>query len=269
MASTRRKLRARDSDRVETCGLLDAAHAQGQLTDGEHEDRTSRAMTAVTVDQLNTLVDDLQVPSKHVDWALARPDRRPREVRPGGTRRWTVAAGVVVVAAGIGALAGSCSGGSGFASSRSIQTITTGDGIRHFIDDYHAHFGDTVADEVLLFPQSASVDRQSATDPTRYVDYTYDGEFDSFGSDSARDRDARTLDLGAVDVAALAPLVAGAPETLRIPDGEVSQVRFEFDMNDRITEPVVRIYVDDEFERSAYMTVGFGGEVLEVYIPTD
>ncbi|MFF0816740.1 DUF1707 domain-containing protein [Rhodococcus sp. NPDC003318] len=270
MKTTRMKLRARDTDRVEMCGLLDTAFAEGQLTEAEHATRTARAMKAATFEQLGKLVDDLQIPSRYDESAVVRPDRRPRERQPGGGRRWAVGAGIVAVAAVVGALAGSCSDGGGFSSSSAaVPMLTTGDGVRHFVDDYRAHFGDTVADEVLLFPEHASVDRQSDTDPTRYLDYTYDGEFDSFGSDSSRSRDTPTLDLGAVDLAAIAPLVSGAPETLRMPDGEVSQIRFEYDTNERVTEPVVSIYVTDAFENSTYMVAGFDGEVLEVNLPTD
>lgn len=272
MASTPRKLRARDTDRVETCSLLDTAHAEGQLTDAEHATRTDRAMKAVTFEQLGKLVDDLQIPARYTESAVVRPDRRPRERQPGGGRRWAVAAGTVVAAAGIGALAGSCSGpGDGLSSSSSpsIPTLTTGEGIRHFVDDYRAHFGDTVADEILLSPGHASIDRQSDSNPARYVSYQYDGEFDSWDNDSSRSPDTRTLDLGTLDLTAIAPLVAGAPETVRIPDGEVSQVRFEYDMIDHIMDPVVSIYVTDAFERSTFMVVGFDGEVLEVRFPTD
>ena len=270
MSTTRAKLRARDTDRVETCSLLDTAHAEGQLTDAEHATRTDRAMKAVTFEQLGKLVDDLQIPSRYVKSAVVRPDRRPRDTQPVDGRRWAGAAGLVVVAAGIGALAGSCSdGGVGGSASPSIPTLTTGEGIAHFIDDYRAHFGDTVADEALLFPEHASVDRKSDSDPARYVDYTYDGEFDSFGSDSSRPRDTRTLDLGAVDVPAIAQLVSGAPQSVRIPDGEVTQVRFEYGTNDRIAEPVVQIYVEGEYDRSTFMVVTFDGEILDVHFPSD
>lgn len=270
MATTRAKLRARDSDRVETCSLLDTAHAEGQLTDAEHTTRTDRAMKAVTFEQLGTLVDDLQIPSRYARSAVVRPDRRPRDKGPVDGRRWASAAGLVVIAAGIGALAGSCSNsGIGGVASPSIPTLTTGEGIAHFINDYRATFGDTVADEVLLFPENGSIDRKSDTDPARYVDYTYDGEFDSFGGDSARPPDTRTLDLGAVNVPVIGQLVSGAPQSVRMPDGTVSQVRFEYGTNDRIAEPVVSIYVQDEYDRSTFMTVTFDGEILDVHFPSD
>ncbi|MFD4294702.1 DUF1707 domain-containing protein [Rhodococcus sp. NPDC058532] len=259
-------IRARDVDRVEACGLLDAAHAEGQLTDTEHATRTDRAMRSVTFDQLAMLVGDLQIPVRYAGSAVVRPDRRPRVPRPGGPRRWAGAAGLVAAAAGVGALAGSCASGL-VSSAPDVPNLTTGAGIQRFIEDYRAHFGDTLADEVLLFPERGAVDRRSDTDPGRYVGHSYDGEFDTWGVDSDRPRDTRTLDLGGVDVAAIARLVAGAPETLRLPDGEVSQVRFQFGTNDRLAEPVVAIYVTDAVEYSTFMTVGFDGEILRVYPP--
>ncbi|WP_199174370.1 DUF1707 SHOCT-like domain-containing protein, partial [Roseateles chitinivorans] len=52
--------RAKDSDRNDTCKVLDSAMAEGQLSMEEHRDRLSAAMKATTLGELADLVADLQ-----------------------------------------------------------------------------------------------------------------------------------------------------------------------------------------------------------------
>ena len=54
--------RARDLDRVETCNVLDAAYAEGQLSADDYFERTEKARSAKTLLALARLVNDLQVP---------------------------------------------------------------------------------------------------------------------------------------------------------------------------------------------------------------
>lgn len=52
-------MRAGDADRALVADLLSAAYAEGRLTREEHDDRLSRAMSAVTFDDLRGLTTDL------------------------------------------------------------------------------------------------------------------------------------------------------------------------------------------------------------------
>ncbi|WFR73020.1 DUF1707 domain-containing protein [Prescottella defluvii] len=63
------KARARDIDRAQTCGLLDAGYAEGQLDPTEYESRTATAMKAKTLGELDALVSDLQIPEHLVEAA--------------------------------------------------------------------------------------------------------------------------------------------------------------------------------------------------------
>ena len=56
--------RAKDSDRNETCGILDTALADGQLSMAEHGERVKTATSATTLGQLQDLVSDLQSDQK-------------------------------------------------------------------------------------------------------------------------------------------------------------------------------------------------------------
>ena len=52
--------RAKDSDRNNTCQVLDSALSDGQLSMEEHRTRVAAATTAATLGDLQNLVDDLQ-----------------------------------------------------------------------------------------------------------------------------------------------------------------------------------------------------------------
>ena len=52
--------RAKDSDRNNTCQVLDSALSDGQLSMEEHRSRVAAATTAATLGDLQQLVDDLQ-----------------------------------------------------------------------------------------------------------------------------------------------------------------------------------------------------------------
>ena len=52
--------RAKDTDRRETCAVLDNALSDGELSGEEHRERVSKASNAVTLGDLKVLVSDLQ-----------------------------------------------------------------------------------------------------------------------------------------------------------------------------------------------------------------
>ena len=55
-----RQTRAKDSDRTDTCQVLDSAFGEGQLSMEEHRQRVATATTAATLGELQSLVADLQ-----------------------------------------------------------------------------------------------------------------------------------------------------------------------------------------------------------------
>ncbi|QKT11532.1 DUF1707 SHOCT-like domain-containing protein [Rhodococcus sp. W8901] len=96
------KTRARDIDRAQTCSLLDAAYADGQLSAEEHESRTATAMHATTLGALSALTKDLQIPDHLLDAATASEDPAGH---PHRRRRGLVVAVTAVVAMIVAALA--------------------------------------------------------------------------------------------------------------------------------------------------------------------
>ena len=91
--------RAKDSDRNDTCQILDSALADGQLSMEEHRQRVATATTAATLGDLQALVDDLQTDNAPVQLPdLKQPPRMPRpDARGGGWGMRAAVAGVLVV----------------------------------------------------------------------------------------------------------------------------------------------------------------------------
>lgn len=83
--------RAKDSDRTDTCQVLDRALAEGQLSMEEHRQRVSAATNATTLGELQSLVTDLQA-ANPVHSPVTRPWRLP-----GGRAITAAVAGVLLV----------------------------------------------------------------------------------------------------------------------------------------------------------------------------
>jgi hypothetical protein len=277
MAATRYSgIRARDTDRADVCGLLDAALTDGQLTEEEHAARTAQAMRAKSFGELDDIFGDLQIPDDLVDAPVVRVDRR----RP---RRWLAPLAVVVAAAVAGAVVGGITRGAadspklpGLPGARGhsepsehVPMLTTGAGLAYFIAEYRAEFGDTKADEVTLYPEYVLVTRQVRDNPTVTARYHYDGNFDKPTTTPGRKPDVRTLDLATMDVPALAGLLAGAAQTTKVRGGTVTHAAAEFDSSATAgAGPVFRMHTTNQAGASGSLIVSFAGEPLRVNVTT-
>jgi hypothetical protein len=245
MAATRYSgIRARDTDRADVCGLLDAALTDGQLTEEEHAARTAQAMRAKSFGELDDIFGDLQIPDDLVDAPVVRVDRR----RP---RRWLAPLAVIVAAAVAGAVVGGITrsaadspklpglpGARGHSEpSEHVPVLTTGAGLAYFIAEYRAEFGDTEADEVTLYPEYVLVTRQARDNPTATARYHYDGNFDK--------------------------------PTTKVQGGTVTHAGAEFDSSAPAgAGPVFRIHTTNQAGASGSLIVSFTGEPLRVDVAT-
>ncbi|WP_062993156.1 DUF1707 SHOCT-like domain-containing protein [Nocardia anaemiae] len=264
MATTRYgAIRARDTDRADVCGLLDAALADGQLTEDEHAQRTAKAMRAKAFGELDELIGDLQIPQNMADAPVIRIDRR----RP---RRWVAPvafiAGAAVIGAAVGGIA-SCASGP-FGRSEDVPSLTLGSGLAYFIDEYRAEFGDTKVDEVTLYSGYAIFERQAPGNSTVTAEYRYDGDFHDYGSSDGRKADVRTFDLASVDLRAIAGLLAGAPQSIKTPGGVITHASIEYPPGGRSdSDPTVAIYARNQAGATGYLTATLSGEPLQVFPP--
>jgi len=75
------RTRAKDSDRTDTCQILDTALSEGQLSMTEHAQRVKAATSAATLGELRALVGDLQTSNAPVQLPTLRT---PALARTGG-----------------------------------------------------------------------------------------------------------------------------------------------------------------------------------------
>ena len=96
--------RAKDSDRNDTCQILDTALSEGQLSMAEHGQRVKAATNAATLGDLKALVSDLQTANAPVQLPHLNKPRVPGLAGGGGGwgMRAAVAAVLVLLGVGIG-----------------------------------------------------------------------------------------------------------------------------------------------------------------------
>ncbi|MEU4339893.1 DUF1707 domain-containing protein [Nocardia sp. NPDC023852] len=85
MSTAAGRIRARDLDRANASGLLDAAYAEGQLGADEYHDRTAQAAAAKTLGELQGLTADLQTPALARDLGADRPSITRKALRRAGS----------------------------------------------------------------------------------------------------------------------------------------------------------------------------------------
>ncbi|MDM7490935.1 hypothetical protein QT969_21865 [Rhodococcus sp. CSLK01-03] len=177
------------------------------------------------------------------------------------TGRVVVAATTVAVGAVTGALMGLAANAAD--GPQPLPELTSPQGMTRFVEDYRTEFGDTLIDDLTLFPEHASFDRAVADDPHRSLSYTFDGEFASWSSPHTRPSDAVAFDLAGLDLVAVSQVILGAPATLRVPDGRVEQVGFDVDDAGRAT---VAIHARRPgTDQGGHLVLAFDGTPIAVF----
>ena len=273
--------RAKDSDRTDTCQILDTALSEGQLSMAEHAQRVKAATNAATMGELRALIADLQTGNAPVQLpALKSPG-------PAGSRAaWgiRIATGAVLVLLGVG-IGWGIYGNTGSPLSltpdpgakpdgvapvvltppRQLQSLG---GLSGLLEQMRAKFGDTMGYRLVIYPDYAVLDRPDAADGRRTLSYTYRGGWDdpSTGPTSA---DAVPVDLGKFDTKAVIGVLRGAPETLGINAGEVTSTYLIVEPARDPTTPGavhVAIYLSSDFG-SGSVDLAADGSVKRINYP--
>ncbi|HTI77261.1 MAG TPA: DUF1707 domain-containing protein [Mycobacterium sp.] len=227
--------RAKDSDRNDTCQILDSALADGQLSMDEHRTRVALATGAETLGDLQSLVSDLQTNNAPVQL----PDLRKRPKLPGaggGNWKYGLAVSVVLVLLGIAigwGLYGNTTSPLSFTSDPGAKSdgipakvltppkqLQSLGGLTGLLEQMHQRFGDTMGYSLTIYPEYAVLSRADPTDDRRKLSYTYRGGFDD-PSTSAKSEDDVIVDLGAFDVKTAVGILRGAPETVGLQQKDV------------------------------------------------
>ncbi len=224
--------RAKDSDRNDTCQVLDSALAEGQLSMEEHRQRVATATNATTLGQLADLVSDLQ----NSNAPVKMPTLKSRSRLPSGPwgMRAAVAGVLVVLGIAIGwGLYGNTPSPLSFTSDPGAKsdgipgTVLTPPkqlqslgGLNGLLQQMRQRFGDTMGYSLTIYPEYAVLSRADPTDDRRKLSYTYRGGFDD-PSTSAKDEDDVLVDLAAFDVKTTVGILRGAPETVGLQQKDV------------------------------------------------
>jgi len=273
--------RAKDSDRNDTCQVLDTALSEGQLSMEEHRERVRAATTAATLGELQSLVSDLQTSNAPVKLpTLKSPSRLP-------TGGWgiRIATLVVVLLLGIAigwGLYGNTSSPLSFTSDPGAKAdgiepvvltppkqLHSLGGLTGLMEQMRKRFGDTMCYRLVVYPEYASLDRPDPQDDRRQFSYTYRGGWGDPSGSGKSDAD-RLVDLSKFDIKAIVGILRGAPETLNIKPGDVESTYLIVEPgSDPTTSDAVTlsVYVSSDFG-SGYLQVAGDGTVKQINYPS-
>jgi hypothetical protein len=273
--------RAKDSDRTDTCQVLDSALADGQLSMEEHRQRVSSATNAATLGELQSLVSDLQTANAPVQL----PNLKKAARLPSGGWDMRVAVATVLVLLGIGI-------GWGLYGNTSSPLDLTADpgakpdgiapvvltpptqlhslgGLTGLLEQLKKKFGDTMGYRLVVYPDYASLTRPDPSEDRRELSYTYRGGWDD-PSATAKSSDATLVDLAKFDANAIVGVLRGAPETLGIKPADVTSTYLIFDPSkDPITPGALTLsaYVASDYG-SGYIELDGAGNVKRINYPS-
>jgi hypothetical protein len=281
--------RAKDSDRNDTCQILDSALADGQLSMEEHRSRVASATTAPTLGDLQALVSDLQNDNAPVQLPdLKKPSRfaaGPTSAGNGWGLRAAAAAVLVVLGIAVGwGLYGNTSSPLSFTSDPGAKAdgipakvltpprqLHSLGGLTGLIEQMRSKFGDTTGYGLTIYSDYASLERTDPTEPRRALRYTYRGGWGDPSETSMSSHD-RVVDLAQFDIPMLVGVVRGAPETLGIKADEVETIYIDIEANEDMTAPPgsieISIYVSPKFGNSGYIVLNGDGSTKNINYPS-
>jgi Domain of unknown function (DUF1707) len=236
--------RAKDTDRNDTCQILDSTINEGQLSMAEHGERVKAATTAATLGELQSLVSDLQTNNASVQsssklWSqpnLTKPRWGP-SAGGGWGLRLAVAGVLVVLGIAIGwGLYGNTPSPLNFTSDPDAKPdgvapvvltppkqLHSLGGLSGLIEQMKQRFGDTSGYRLIVHPDYASLTRPDPNEERRALNYTYRGGWDDPSETTKTDGDTAPGALS-VDVYVSSDFGSGYIELAG--DGTVKQVNY-------------------------------------------
>lgn len=273
--------RAKDSDRNDTCQVLDTALSEGQLSMEEHRQRVSAATSAATLGELQALVADLQTSNAPVQL----PKLKSRnQIQGGGGWGMRIAVAAVFVLLGVGlgwglfgsnsplaADPGAAPDGIAANTQAPPRLLHSANGLNGLFAQARKKWGDTMGYSLTIYPDYASMERADPNDARRTLRYLYRGGWDDNPSVSAISDGEKLVDLAKFDVNAIIGRLRGAPQILGIEQSEVKSIYLNIEPSKDPTTPdavVISIYVSTTYEKSGYLTIDPQGEILSQNPPT-
>jgi hypothetical protein len=267
--------RATDSDRDDTCRVLDSALSEGQLSTEEHRQRVSAATRATTLGELRSLVSDLQI--------LSAPAQFPRVSSP--ARGWGIwiAVVVAVVLAGLGIgwkifgnTASSSQTPSAKPSSTSPAAITpttsppvapiqlqTVDGLTGLLAQMRKEIGDAMGYRLVVHPDHADLDRADPQDAHSAVTYHYTSSGWVKRGASSIPATSTAGDLSKFNVQEVVGVLRAAPQTLQINGANSTYLMIESAADGSLA---LSIYVSNG-HHGGYIGLKADGTVEQIHPP--
>ncbi|OBB10180.1 hypothetical protein A5731_02135 [Mycolicibacterium conceptionense] len=268
--------RAKDSDRNDTCKVLDNALGEGQLSMEEHRQRVSAATNATTLGDLARLVEDLQTSGAPVQLPTLTKPRLPRIRKPAGSGwglRLASAAVLVVLGIGIGwGLYGNTPSPLSFnpdpgAVPDGIEPVVLTpptqlqslNGVKGLFEQMRHKFGATTGFELHIDPDSALLYRPDPQDSRKKLYYRYTGGWGDPSTDPRNvEKDDRLVDLAAFDYEKVLGIMRGAPDTLNTKRADVKSTWLRITPSeDPATPEAINIAV--------IVSSDFGGGSIDLY----
>ena len=277
--------RAKDSDRNDTCQILDTALAEGQLSMAEHGERVKTATTAATLGELQSLISDLQTPHSSAPVITRVVNRRVPSVGNGWGLRAAMVGVLVVLGIAIGwGLYGNTPSPLNFTSDPGAKSdgipakvltpprqLHSLGGLTGLLEQIRQKWGDTRGYSLTVYPDYAALQRPDQADERRALQYVYRGGWGDPSSSAKDDRDV-LVDLAAFDVPTVVGIMRGAPETLGIKADDVANLYLSIDSSSDQTAPPgaidLAIYVSSEFG-SGYIELNGDGSVKQINYPSN
>lgn len=266
--------RAKDSDRADTCKVLDSALGEGQLTMEEHRQRVSSATTSATLGELSRLVGDLQNSNAPVQLPTLGNPRANNAPSRGAAWALRLATAAVLVAFGVGigwglfgegnsSAPGTQAGGAGkpdgiAANVLAVPRQQSLDGVTKMFDDMRAKFGNTMAYELDIRKDMAMLYRPDPQDNRRKVTYYYRGGWGDPQGPETLDDDDILIDVAKFDVEKILAVLRGAPQTLDTKPEDVSDSWLRIEASEDPSTP-------DLANIDVIVSSDFGGGNLTLY----
>ncbi len=282
--------RAKDSNRQDTCKILDNALNDGELSMEEHQERVSAATKAVTLGDLQALVSDLQTDSTALQVpAVKSPPKLPKFSGWGEFSGWGVlaVAFVVSVLLGIGigwGLYGNTGSPLDFSTDPGAKPDGVGPvvltpptqlhsvgGLTGLMEQTRKRLGNTMGYRLVIYPTYAVLDRPDPSDDRRVLAYTYRGGWGDPTSSAKGAADGPVpVDLSKFDITTAVGIMRGAPETLHM---KPSDVKTEYLIIEPATDPTtpgalsLSLYVSSDYG-GGYIVFAGNGTVKQVNLPS-
>lgn len=256
-------VRARDTDREQAIEVLNAAYADGQLQSHEHSERLTRIQSALTLGELEADLADLQ---RRGD----TPWKAPALDQSKAARRAALAAGGVAVAAILGTMVVPMLFGDDESApySQPLPSVVepeeveivdpmSPEGFEIVLDAMRTQFGSTLAYEVYLHPDSASVVVPHGNG--REVSYRLEGDTFVGADPGGPDEWDQVKDLARIDPNHFADALATATSTVESPESIMISVSDSWGPRDK---RCFNAYARNAFDEAASLDFTCKGRLI-------